>query len=96
MVSYLMITHWHWWGLAALLIVAELLSPCLYFMAIAIAAALAGLIVRMAPGMPGLWQVGLFIVLSAFTLSLAYYYRNKGARRGGGKRPKADSPESKH
>ena len=81
MVTYLLITHWHWWGLAGLLIVAELLAPSLYFMAWAVAAALTGLVVRLAPGMPGLWQAGLFIVLSAMSLSFAYYYRNRPRKR---------------
>ena len=91
MVTYLLITHWHWWGLAGLMIVAELLAPCLYFMAWAVAAALTGIVVRLAPGMPGLWQVGLFVVLSAITLWLAYYYRHKGDR----KPVKADNAEPK-
>ena len=55
MVTYLVLNHWHWWGLAALLIVGELLAPCVYFIAWSLAAAVIGLLVRFLPGMPGLW-----------------------------------------
>ena len=77
MVTYLFITYWHWWGLAALLIVAELLSPCVYFLAWAVAAGIVGLIARYLPGMPGVWQIGSFIILAIISLSLAYYVRRK-------------------
>lgn len=77
MVTYLVLSHWHWWGLAALLIVGELLAPCVYFMAWSLAAAVMGLLVRFLPGMPGLWQIGLFIVLSIILLSLAHHFRSK-------------------
>lgn len=100
MVIFLHITYWHWWGLAALLIIGELLSPCVYFLAWGVAAAVTGLVTRLVPGMPGEWQVGLFIVLSAITLSFAYYVRhrgvrNRGQRQEGGETAKPDSQEPK-
>lgn len=79
MVTFLILTHWHWWGVAALLIVGELLAPCLYFMAWSLAAAIVGLVVRFLPGMPGLWQIGLFILMSIILLSTAYVIRSKRA-----------------
>ena len=77
MVTYLILTHWHWWGLAALLIVGELLAPCLYFLAWSVAAAVVGLVARLLPGMPGVWQIGLFVLLSVILLSLAHRIRRK-------------------
>lgn len=76
METYTLLTYWHWWGLAALLIIAELLAPCVYFMAWALAAAFTGLVVHVFPDMGGMMQVGTFIVSSAVTLTLAYRYRH--------------------
>lgn len=70
---------WHWWMLAALLIAAELLSPCAYFMALAISSAVVGLVWKMYPGLSGEWQLGLMLVLSAITLGLAYWHRSIGS-----------------
>ena len=77
MVTYLTITHWHWWGLAGLLIIGELLAPCYYFMAVGTAAGLTGLVVRHLPGMPGLWQIGLFVLLSIITLLTAHRLKRR-------------------
>ena len=74
---YTLLTYWHWWGLAALLIVAELLAPCVYFMAWALAAAFTGLVVRFIPDIGGIMQVGTFVVSSVVTLTLAYRYRQQ-------------------
>jgi membrane protein implicated in regulation of membrane protease activity len=79
MVTVFFITHWHWWGLAGLFILGELLAPCIYFMAWGVAAAITGLAVRLLPGMPGPWQLGIFAILSIITLSLAYWLRHKSS-----------------
>lgn len=89
MATYLMITHWHWWGLAALLILSELLAPCFYFLAWALAAAILGLMVRFVPELPGLWQLAIFIVLSATCLLLARYIKTK--RQQASETPRADA-----
>lgn len=81
MVTTLFLTHWHWWGLAGLFILAEILAPCVYFMAWALAAAIVGLVVRVLPGMPGLWQLGLFFILATIFLAFAYFKRRKLANR---------------
>ena len=63
MEMFYILNHWHWWALGALFVLAELITPCVYFMAIGIAAVLTGLVTRFAPDMPGLWQLGLFVGL---------------------------------
>ena len=69
MEMFYILNHWHWWALGALFVLGELITPCVYFMAIGIAAALVGLVARFAPEMPGLWQLGLFIgLVLIFTL----------------------------
>lgn len=87
MVTYLLLTHWHWWGLAALFIIAELLSPCFYFLAWALAAGLTGLVALLLPGMPGLWQILMFIVLSALFLTLAYLLKQHRLKQRGINKP---------
>jgi membrane protein implicated in regulation of membrane protease activity len=48
-------------------------------MAIGIAAALVGLVTRFVPDMPGLWQLGLFIVLALIGTLIARKVRqNRG------------------
>lgn len=77
MKSYLLITYWHWWGLAGLLVIGELLAPCYYFIAWGMAAGLTGLLVRLMPDLPGLWQLGIFALLSASSLLLAYHLKHR-------------------
>lgn len=74
---FYILNHWHWWALAALLVIGELLAPCVYFMAIGIAALLTGLVVRFMPELGGLWQLGLFIVLCLIGTSIARRMRHK-------------------
>jgi membrane protein implicated in regulation of membrane protease activity len=80
MEMFYILNHWHWWALAALLIVGELLAPCIYFMTIGIAAMLVGLVTRFMPEMAGLWQLALFIGLALIGSGLARQIRNKRSR----------------
>lgn len=68
---------WHWWMLAALLLAAELLAPCAYFMGLAIPSAIVGLAWKIYPGLTVEWQLGLFVGLSIITLGLAYRRRSR-------------------
>ncbi len=71
------LNHWHWWALSSLFVLGELLAPCAYFLAIGIAAMLVGLVTRIVPDMPGLWQLGLFIVLTLIGTVIARNIRHK-------------------
>lgn len=77
MEAFYILNHWHWWALATLLVVGEILGPCVYFLALGIAAAVVGLVVRFMPELSGLWQLGLFIVLAAIALALARRVRQQ-------------------
>jgi membrane protein implicated in regulation of membrane protease activity len=77
MEMFYILNHWHWWALAALLVIGELLAPCVYFVATGIAAFLVGLLTRFIPGMPGLWQLALFIGLTLVTTGIAKNIRNR-------------------
>jgi membrane protein implicated in regulation of membrane protease activity len=80
MEMFYILNHWHWWALASLLIIGELLAPCLY-MAMGIAAMLVGLVVRFMPDLGGQWQLGLFIVLCLISTGIARNIRSKRAKR---------------
>ena len=77
MEMFYILNHWHWWALGALLLLSELLTPCVYFVAIGIAAVLVGLVARFMPEMAGLWQLGLFIGLTLINTGIARHIRNK-------------------
>lgn len=79
MEMFYILNHWHWWALATLFIVGEILAPCAYFMAIGIAAALVGLVTRIVIGIPGLWQLGLFIALALIGTLIARKARHSRA-----------------
>ena len=51
---------WHWWVLAVLLLALEVAAPGTFFLWLAIAAALVGLIVLIVPDLPWQLQVLLF------------------------------------
>jgi len=77
MEMFYILNHWHWWALGALFVLAELLTPCVYFVAIGIAAVLVGLVTRFMPEMAGLWQLGLFVSLTLISTGVARTIRNK-------------------
>ena len=77
MEMFYILNHWHWWALGALFVLGELITPCVYFVAIGIAAVLVGLITRFMPEMAGVWQLGLFIGLTLISTGIARNIRNK-------------------
>ncbi len=87
MEMFYILNHWHWWALGALFVLGELITPCVYFVAIGIAAVLVGLATRFMPEMAGVWQLGLFIGLTLINTGIARSIRNK--RSGNTPRQKA-------
>ncbi len=74
---FYILNHWHWWALGALFVLGELITPCVYFVAIGIAAVLVGLVTRFMPEMAGVWQLGLFIGLTLINTGIARSIRHK-------------------
>lgn len=72
--------------LAGLLLVAELLAPCAYFLALSISSAIVGLAWKLSPGLAVEWQLGLFAMLSIVTLGLAYWRQSRAKNRATSKK----------
>ncbi len=81
------LNHWHWWALATLLMVAELLTASRWFLALAIAAGITGLVARFAPSLSGLVQLGLFLALAAVGVPLSLRWRRPGRARNDDENP---------
>ena len=75
MEMFYILNHWHWWAMASLWLIAELLAPCYYFLAISVAGLVTGFAARFAPDLPGLWQLGLFAAVCLITLGIAHKMR---------------------
>lgn len=69
--------YWHWWVLAVLLIILEVISPAIFFLWMGIAAAVVGLLVLIVPGMAWELQVVLFAAFSVASVVLGRRYLSK-------------------
>jgi inner membrane protein len=58
------ILFWHWWALAAVLLVFEMMLPGVVFLFLAIGAAVAGLFLLVVPAFAIEWQLLVFAVVS--------------------------------
>lgn len=67
-----LVSHYLWWIVALVLLIAELLAPGFFMLWISVAAALLGLIVLLAPALTMLMQAMLFVVL-ALTSCYGYW-----------------------
>ncbi len=65
---------WHWWILALVLIIIEMMAPGFFLMWIGGAAAVTGLITMIAPSLPWQAQFVLFGVLAIASVVGARYY----------------------
>jgi len=62
------IGHWHWWILAALLIILEVFAPGAFFLWLGLAAVAVGGVVYMIPAMAWEYQLLLFSVASVISI----------------------------
>ena len=60
--------YWHWWILAAALIILEVFAPGAFFLWLGLSAATVGIVVYFAPGIEWEVQVLLFSVLSIISI----------------------------
>jgi membrane protein implicated in regulation of membrane protease activity len=67
------VDYWHWWILAGILLLIEVLAPSFFFLWLAIAAAVTGVILL---GLPELdWQYQLMIFSGLSVVSIALFRR---------------------
>ncbi len=62
------LNSWHWWILAVVLIVLEMLAPGVIFLWLGIAAAALGIITMLASGMSWELQISIYSVLSVISV----------------------------
>ena len=70
-------SYWHWWVLAVVLIILEVISPAIFFLWMGIAAGVVGLLVLIVPGMAWELQVVLFSAFSVASVVLGRRYLSK-------------------
>lgn len=62
------ILFWHWWILAGILMVLEIVVPGVFMLWLGIAAAITGLVAYVAPALTWEWEGLIFAVLSIITV----------------------------
>lgn len=60
------IEFWHWFALAAVLLLLEMLAPGIFFMFLAVGAAIVGAVLWVVSDVSLLWQAAIFVVTSFF------------------------------
>lgn len=68
------IVFWHWWILAALLLIGEMATWTVYFFWMAFAAAITGLVKFFAPNLQWEWQFLIFAILCIASLYVWWRY----------------------
>ncbi len=71
------IDFWHWWILAVVLIIVEVLAPSFFALWIAIAAFFTGLLLYVMPSLAWEYQTFVFAVLSVLSIVLWRHYYAK-------------------
>jgi len=67
------LVFWHWFIAAGVLLIIEMLMPAFFFLWIAVAAIVTGIIALLIPGMTAQWQLIVFGLLSV--LSIVAWWR---------------------
>lgn len=75
MVWMMSIEFWHWWVLAGLLLVLELIRPRYVFLWLSFVAAAVGFLLLVFPSTPLRAQLALFGLFSAVAVAAWRYYR---------------------
>ncbi len=70
-------TYWHWWVLAVVLVILEIISPAVFFLWMGISAGVVGLLVLLFPSMGWEPQLLLFSIFSVASVALWRNYLKK-------------------
>jgi len=81
--ALLPLSHWTWWIAGVVLVVLEVVLPGTFLLWMGVSAAVVGVIVYFAPGLPVAFQFTLFAVLAlvAVFLSRRYLQKNRTAEQ---------------
>lgn len=71
------VLFWHWWILAGILMVLEVVAPGVFLLWLGIAAAITGLIAYVVPTMDWQWEALVFALLSIVTVWGWRYYQRR-------------------
>jgi len=71
------VLFWHWWILAGILMVLEVVAPGVFLLWLGIAAAVTGLIAYVVPTMDWQWEALVFALLSIVTVWGWRYYQRR-------------------
>ena len=76
----LALEFWHWFALAGIMLLFEMLIPGIFFMFVAAGAAAVGVVLLVAPSMPLTWQL-IFIAVAIVTAYVGRKYLVRFQRR---------------
>ncbi len=71
------VDYWHWWILAGILLLIEMLAPSFFFLWLAIAAAVTGIVMLAIPGLDWQYQLVIFSGLSVVSIALFRRYQRR-------------------
>jgi membrane protein implicated in regulation of membrane protease activity len=69
------VDYWHWWILAGILLLIEVMAPSFYFLWLAVAAAVVGLVMLVVPELGWQYQLMIFSGLSVISIALFRKYQ---------------------
>ena len=69
------VDYWHWWILAGVMLLVEVMAPSFYFLWLAIAAAAVGFVMLLVPGLDWQYQIIIFSGLSVSSIALFRRYQ---------------------
>ena len=71
------VDYWHWWILAGILLLIEVLAPSFFFLWLSIAAAITGLVLLTVPEIGWQYQLMIFSGLSVASIALFRRYQRR-------------------
>jgi len=71
------VDYWHWWILAGVMLLIEVMAPSFYFLWLALAAAAVGFVMLLIPGLDWQYQIIIFSGLSVTSIALFRKYQSR-------------------
>lgn len=69
------VDYWHWWILAGVMLLIEVMAPSFYFLWLAVAAAVVGFVMLLVPDLDWQYQIIIFSGLSITSIALFRRYQ---------------------